>query len=68
MTESNRVKATDVGTLNATMDTEEFGALVGYGRVYVSRLCKQGKIPATKVGRQWRIPTRKALALLGIDD
>lgn len=62
-----RTKAVDVDALPALMSTEEFGALVGYGRFYVSRLCKSGEIPATKVGRQWRIPTKRALERLGVD-
>ena len=62
-----RLGASEVDGLPALMNTEEFGAIVGYGRCYVTRLCKQGKIPATKVGREWRIPTRRALKQLGIE-
>lgn len=51
----------------ALMNTKEFAALVGYCSTYVSRMCKSGAIPATKVGKEWRIPTRKALAQLGIE-
>lgn len=58
---------TDVGTLPALMTAGEFAALVGYGRTYISRLCKTGAIPATKVGREWRIPTKRALERLGVD-
>lgn len=67
MEAAERVKALDVDALPALMSTEEFASLVGYGSVYVSRLCKRGSIPATKVGRQWRIPTRRALERLGIE-
>lgn len=67
MEATQRTKAVDVDELPALMDTEEFGALVGYGRFYVSRMCKSGAIPAIKVGRQWRIPTRRALERLGIE-
>lgn len=67
MKEFERPKVSDVDALPALMDTKEFSVLVGYGSVYVSRLCKSGVIPATKVGRQWRIPTRRALERLGIE-
>lgn len=67
MAEVKRTKAVDVDALPALMDTREFASLVGYGSVYVSRLCKRGSIPATKVGRQWRIPTKRALERLGIE-
>lgn len=62
-----RLSASEVDSLPALMNTEEFGALVGFGRCYVTRMCKQGRIPATKVGREWRIPTRRALQQLGIE-
>lgn len=64
---AQRIGLLEVERLPALMDTKEFAALVGYGRTYISRMCKQGKIPATKVGKEWRIPTRKALAQLGIE-
>lgn len=64
---ASRTKASDVERLPALMTTDEFAALVGYGRTYISRMCKSGAIPATKVGKEWRIPTRKALAQLGIE-
>jgi excisionase family DNA binding protein len=68
MTERTKTRAADVGTLPALMDTGEFAELVGYGRAYVSVMCRRGKIPATKVGREWRIPTRRALERLGIEE
>lgn len=67
MAEVKRPKVSDVDALPALMDTKEFSVLVGYGSVYVSRLCKSGVITATKVGRQWRIPTKRALERLGLD-
>lgn len=67
MTQGKRTLAADVGTLPALMTSGEFAELVGYGRTYVSRLCKSGAIPATKVGKEWRIPTKRALERLGVD-
>lgn len=67
MTAENGTLVNDVGTLPVLMDTREFASLVGYGSVYISRLCKSGAIPATKVGKQWRIPTKRALERLGVD-
>jgi excisionase family DNA binding protein len=62
-----RIRDSELGELPALMTTDEFAALVGYGRTYISRMCKSGAIPAKKVGKEWRIPTRKALAQLGIE-
>ncbi|KUH58694.1 hypothetical protein AUL39_06935 [Tractidigestivibacter scatoligenes] len=67
MTAENRTLVNDVGVLPALMTAGEFASLVGYGRTYISRMCKSGAIPATKVGREWRIPTKKALERLGVD-
>lgn len=61
-----KTKESSIADLPALMDTKEFAALLGYGVTYTSRLCKNGTIPATKVGREWRIPTRKALEKLGV--
>lgn len=67
MTAGVRTRVSEVEALPALMNTEEFAALVGYCRTYISRMCAKGTIPATKVGKEWRIPTRKALAQLGIE-
>lgn len=47
-------------------DTATFGALVGYGPTYTARLCKEGKIPAARVGRSWRINRYEALRTMGL--
>ncbi len=64
---AQRIGLLEVERLPALMNTKEFAALVGYGSTYISRMCKSGAIPATKVGKEWRIPTRRALKQLGIE-
>jgi excisionase family DNA binding protein len=46
--------------------TEDFSRALGYTTIYIARLCKQGKIPAAKVGKQWRINTAEALRAMGL--
>lgn len=47
-------------------DTSDWGEAMGWTPVYVARLCREGKIPATKVGRSWRINTAEALRSMGL--
>lgn len=46
--------------------TKTFGAIVGFGPTYVARLCQQGKIPAARVGKSWRINRYEALRTMGL--
>lgn len=58
--------AIDVDALPLLSDTAYFGQLLGWGPTYTARLCKQGRIPAVRVGRSWRINTREALRAMGL--
>lgn len=61
-----RLLLKDIDQLPALMSIKDLAPILGYGEIYTARLCKEGAIPATKVGREWRIPTRKALEKLGM--
>lgn len=53
--------------LPAMMMPEAWAKLTGQSLRYVQNCCKDGSIPAVRVGGgRWRILTRKALAQLGI--
>ena len=60
------LKDLDLDSVPVLMSVGEFAPVLGYTETYVARLCKEGVIPATKVGRAWRIPTQKALEKLGV--
>src|ERR687885_796005 len=42
------------------LDTEEVAAYLGVGQVTVWRWCREGSMPAMKIGKEWRI-RREAL-------
>lgn len=39
------------------LTTEEYAKLMGVHKVTVQAHCRDGKIPAVRVGSQWRIPS-----------
>jgi excisionase family DNA binding protein len=56
-------------SLPAMMVPEAWAKLTGQSLRYIQNCCKDGSIPAVRVGGgRWRILTRKALAQLGIDE
>ncbi|MCH7530096.1 helix-turn-helix domain-containing protein, partial [Patescibacteria group bacterium] len=48
------------------LSTKEAGKLFGCSNDYISRLCRQGKIPSKKVGKKWFIETEALLDFLAI--
>lgn len=61
------MKSQDVTAVAIILDdSDSFAEIVGYSRTYVARLCKQGIIPAAKVGRSWRINRYEALRAMGL--
>ena len=60
-------KSTPLGTRmqqNELLTVQEVAAFLRIGRVTVWRWCRDGTIPACRVGRNWRIPRADFLALL----
>lgn len=45
------------------MSTTDFALHYGYSPITISRWCNSGRIPAIKVGSQWRIPKNAINAL-----
>lgn len=50
---------------NDYMSTTDFALHYGYSPITISRWCNSGRIPAIKVGSQWRIPKNAINALRG---
>lgn len=48
---------------NDFMSTTDFALHYGYSPITISRWCNSGRIPAIKVGSQWRIPKNAIDAL-----
>ena len=48
---------------NDYMSTTDFALHYGYSPITISRWCNSGRIPAIKVGSQWRIPKNAINAL-----
>ncbi len=48
---------------NDYMSTTDFALHYGYSPITISRWCNSGRIPAIKVGSQWRIPKNAIDAL-----
>lgn len=46
---------------------ERFAELVGVSAFTVRKLCRNGKLPALKIGSSWRINRTAALEALGIE-
>lgn len=61
-----RVSMREIDAMPAMLDTVQYGAIAGITPLYASRLCKEGKLPAVRCGRSWRINKAKALELLGL--
>ncbi len=60
-------KSTPLGTQiqqNELLTVQEVADFLRVGRVTVWRWCKDGTIPACRVGRNWRIPRNDFLELL----
>lgn len=54
--------------LPAIADADYMAALVGVSPTYMRRLCRDGRVPAAKVGREWRVNVVGALRSLGLAD
>jgi excisionase family DNA binding protein len=49
-------------TVPKLLTTAEVGQLTGFSSRTIARWCREGKVPAQKVGRVWRV--HKKIALL----
>lgn len=61
-----RVGMDEIKKMPAMLDTDEYGSIVGMAPLTVARLCREGKLPAVRCGRSWRINKAKALEMLGL--
>jgi excisionase family DNA binding protein len=50
------------------LDVEGAAELLGMSEEAVRRLCRQGRIPARKVGREWRFNREKLLRWVAGED
>lgn len=59
-----------LGEMPVIVSVDEFSSMSGFSKRYVQTLCQKGIIPAiqTKRGGRYRIPTRAALAALGLTE
>lgn len=57
----------EIAELPALMTTEDFARLYGCSRIHAAKLCQEGRLPATRVGRSWLINTEKTLEKLGLN-
>ncbi|MCI2173691.1 MAG: helix-turn-helix domain-containing protein [Atopobiaceae bacterium] len=62
------IKATDVENLPATLDYLQVASILGIHYRTVQLFAREGRLPATKIGRAYRFPTDKILELAGITD
>lgn len=51
----------------ATISVEEAGRLLGIGRSAAYEAIRRGEIPHLRIGRRYRVPVPRLLALLGSD-
>jgi excisionase family DNA binding protein len=49
------------------LSTQEMQDLIGVDRSTIYRMAEDGRLPAVKVGRQWRFPADRVAAQLGLD-
>ena len=61
-----RVDMDVIKTFPALMSCAEYASITGQTAIYVARMCSEGKLPAVKCGRAWRINKAKALEALGL--
>ncbi|MFN2556548.1 MAG: helix-turn-helix domain-containing protein [Nitriliruptorales bacterium] len=52
----------------ATITVEEAGDLLGLSRSSAYRAAARGELPTLRFGRRLVVPTRRLLAMLGLDD
>lgn len=52
-------------TLPDLLSTDEAAEYLGFNRPTIDRLCRAGKLPATKVGGRWFISRSRLTALFG---
>ena len=64
MTEGREIRNLDSIRSRATLDTNELAALLNMDRDSVLKALRNGELPGLKIGRLWRIPVPKLLALL----
>ena len=68
---ATKMTAKDLPSVNGAglfMTTRDVSYYLGISHPTVCRLCSSGKIPAMKVGKQWRIPVRWMAEQLGLND
>lgn len=61
-----RVGMDEIRKMPALLDTVQYASIEGITPLYAARLCKEGKLPAVRCGRSWRINKQKALERLGL--
>jgi excisionase family DNA binding protein len=60
----NRATVEDVSQMPFSCTKYDAAAILGISPEQASRLAKAGKIPAGKVGQQWRFPTKKLISMV----
>lgn len=61
------MRTSDIEGHPMMLNTEQAGELLGITRRQIQYLAQSGKLPAVKIGHQWRFPTQKLLAFAGIE-
>lgn len=61
-----RVSMETINGFPALLDTEQYASIIGQTPLYVAKMCRDGKLPAVRCGRTWRINKAKALAALDL--
>lgn len=57
---------TEIAALPELMTCAQVSRLIGMSLVHTQRLCREGGIPAVKVGTEWRVNKTRLLEMLGI--
>lgn len=56
----------EIKALPELMTCAQVSRLIGMSLVHTQRLCREGGIPAVKVGSEWRVSKTRLLEKLGI--
>ncbi len=56
----------EIGAMPALLTTYQYARIAGQTPNRVTKRCKDGELPAVKVGGRWRINKAKALRALGL--
>ena len=58
----------DMEALPELVSTEQAALILSTPQRTLSKLAAEGAVPAVKVGRRWKFPRRKLMALAGLTD